>query len=210
MRPHGFVPALEEAGEVDALARFMLAGAATFRSEWQDAGTIAVNVSLRSLANDELVGDLVDQVSAGRLDPRGLILDVTSPVPADDSHNAVEHLTQLHACGFAISIDSYGHGYLSMQQLVDVPFTQLRIAPALMECARRHESARTILGSSIGAAHGAGIEVIAEKMETGEDWDLMAELGCDIAQGNYIAEPMAGRDFLEWLSAQQGERARRS
>jgi EAL domain-containing protein (putative c-di-GMP-specific phosphodiesterase class I) len=73
-----------------------------------------------------------------------------------------------------------------------------------MECARRHESARAILGSSIGAAHGAGISVIAEKMETAEDWDLMAELGCDIAQGKYIAEPMAGRDFIAWLGVQRG------
>src|SRR5687768_2023477 len=210
VRPHGFVPALEDAGEIDALARFMLAGAAAFRAEWQNtghAGTIAVNVSLRSLANAELVGDLVEQVSAGRLDPRGLILDVTSPVPADDSHDAVEHLAQLNASGFAISIDSYGHGYLSMQQLVDVPFTHLRIAPALTECARRHDSARSILSSSIAAAHAAGIDVIGEKLETLEDWDLMAAIGCDIAQGNYIAEPMAGRDFLAWLKVQHGTRA---
>lgn len=210
VRPHGFMPALEEAGELDALARFMLGAAAAFLGEWRHAaqpGTIAVNISLRSLANADLLAHLVDEVSAGRLDPRGLILDVTSPVPADDSHNAVEHLRLLHARGFAVSIDSYGHGYLSMQQLVDVPFTQLRIAPALMECARRHESAREILASSIAAAHSAGIEVIAEKIETAQDWDLAAELGCDIGQGNYIAEPMAGRDFVSWLDTQQGARA---
>ena len=209
VRPRGFVPVLEQAGEVDALARFMLAGAAGFRARWGSsgsAGTISVNVSLRSLANGELVHVLAEQVSAGTLDPAGLILDVTSPVPADNSHAAVEHLIALYERGFAISIDSYGHGYLSMQQLVDVPFTQLKIASALMECARRHDSARSILASSIGAAHGAGIEVIAEKMETLDDWTLMAEVGCDIAQGNYIAQPMAGADFLTWLREQQGGR----
>jgi EAL domain-containing protein (putative c-di-GMP-specific phosphodiesterase class I) len=210
VRPHGFVPALEEAGESEALARFMLVRASAFLNEWRhagDPGTIAVNVSLRSLANSALVGDLVDEVHAGRLDARGLIIDVTSPVPADSSHSAVEHLAVLHACGFAVSIDSYGHGYLSMQQLVDVPFSQLRIAPALMECARRYESARAILASSIEAAHSAHIEVIAEKMENAEDWDLMADLGCDVAQGNYVAEPMTGSDFLDWLRSQQGARA---
>ena len=153
------------------------------------------------------MGDLVDEVRTGRLDAHGLVIDVTSPVPAESSHNAVEHLAMLHARGFAVSIDSYGHGYLSMQQLVDVPFTQLRIAPALMECARRHESARSILASSIAAGHSAHVEVIAEKMESAEDWDLMADLGCDVAQGNYIAEPMAAGDFLEWLGLQQGARA---
>lgn len=135
VRPHGFVPALEEAGESDALTRFMLARASGFLSDWRQAGepgTIAVNMSLQSLARSELVGDLLDEVRTGRLEPRSLTIDVTAPVPAETSHNAVEHLAMLHARGFAVSIDSYGQGYLSMQQLVDVPFTQLRIAPALM------------------------------------------------------------------------------
>lgn len=205
VRPHGFVPALEEAGEPDALTRFMLTAAAALRERWRargDAGSIAVSVSLRSLAGEQLIGDLVDAMESGELDPRGLVLDVTAPVPAHDAHGAVEHIMELHARGFAISVDSYGHGYLSMQQLVDVPFTQLKIAAALTECARRHESARSILASSVAAARIAGVDVIAERLETREDWDLMTGIGCDMAQGNYIAEPMAAGDFLQWLQQQ--------
>ena len=210
VRPHSFVAALEEAGDVDALMQLMLTSAAQLRATLPEADrgvTIAVNVSLRSLADKNLVERIVELVTQGRVDPHGMTLDVTSPVPAPDSHRAIEHLAHLHALGFPVSIDSYGHGYLSMQQLLAVPFSQLKIAPALMECARRHAAAREILASSIAAARSAGVEVIAGRLESSEDWDLMAGLGCDIAQGNYIAEPMAAGDYLEWLKLQRMPRA---
>lgn len=206
VRPHSFVAVLEEAGEVDALAQLMLSRATHFGSTLPvvDRGlAIAVNVSLRSLAAKSLVERIVEAVTRGCIDPHRIILDVTSPVPPGDSHSAIDHLASLHALGFAVSIDSYGHGYLSMQQLLAVAFSQLKIAPALMECARRHGAARDILASSIAAAHSAGIEVIAGRLESSEDWDLMAGLGCDIAQGNYIAKPMSGSDYVEWLKLQQ-------
>ena len=101
--------------------------------------------------------------------------------------------------GFGLSIDDYGTGYSSMQQLTRIAFTELKIDQSFVANAVQQESARVILESSLDMAKKLNITAVAEGVETQADWNLLRELGCGLAQGYFIARPMEAGTYLDWV-----------
>ena len=101
--------------------------------------------------------------------------------------------------GFGLSIDDYGTGYSSMQQLTRIPFTELKIDQSFVRNASTQPSNRAMLESSLEMAAKLKIAAVAEGVETQADWDLLLELGCPLGQGYFIARPMQAAEFLRWL-----------
>jgi EAL domain-containing protein (putative c-di-GMP-specific phosphodiesterase class I) len=101
--------------------------------------------------------------------------------------------------GFGLSIDDFGTGYSSMEQLTRIPFTELKIDRAFVANAVTHEAARAMLTSSLQIARQLKIKAVAEGVETQQEWDLLQELGCDLAQGYFIARPMEASVYVSWL-----------
>ena len=86
-----------------------------------------------------------------------------------------------------------------MEQLSRVAFTELKIDRSFVANAAREDSARVILASSLDMARKLGMATVAEGVEVQSEWDLLLELGCGKAQGYWIAHPMEGRAFLDWV-----------
>lgn len=101
--------------------------------------------------------------------------------------------------GFGLSIDDYGTGYSSMQQLGRIPFTELKIDKSFVTDCAKNLQQRVILESSIDMARKLGLKTVAEGIETRSDWNLLKELGCSIAQGYFIAKPLPALQFIEWV-----------
>jgi EAL domain-containing protein (putative c-di-GMP-specific phosphodiesterase class I) len=108
----------------------------------------------------------------------------------------LENLSRLRMKGFGLSIDDYGTGYSSMQRLARAAFTEMKIDRSFVANAAAQQSARIILESSLDMARKLNISSVAEGVETQEDWDLLRQLGCDLAQGYFIAKPMPAEEFL--------------
>jgi EAL domain-containing protein (putative c-di-GMP-specific phosphodiesterase class I) len=106
--------------------------------------------------------------------------------------------------GFGLSIDDYGTGYSSLQQLARIAFTEIKLDQSFIKSAATQQAARTILESSIDMAKKLGIVTVAEGIETEKDWDLLRELGCDLAQGFLIAKPLESSEFLAWARDRPG------
>jgi EAL domain-containing protein (putative c-di-GMP-specific phosphodiesterase class I) len=86
-----------------------------------------------------------------------------------------------------------------MEQLQRIPFSELKIDRAFVKGASTDQFARAILESSIQLARKLDMKIVAEGVESRQDWDLVSELGCDQVQGYYIARPMPIDQFLDWL-----------
>jgi EAL domain-containing protein (putative c-di-GMP-specific phosphodiesterase class I) len=86
-----------------------------------------------------------------------------------------------------------------MQQLTRIPFTELKIDRTFIANAATNEAARLVLKSSLRLARDLSICAVAEGVETREHWDLLQELGCDLAQGYYIAKPMDPAEYMRWM-----------
>lgn len=209
--PGAFIQTLEDSGLIDTLTWAMLKKSAAVCRRWQASGleaTVSVNLSLKSLEDVRLARCVTDLVRAQDLEPRHMVLEVTESAATTDVGKALENLSRLRMKGFGLSIDDYGTGYSSMQQLTRIAFTELKIDRSFVAEASRHESARVILESSLDMARKLGITSVAEGVETQADWDLLRRLGCELAQGYFIARPMDAEAFLKWTHA--GFRKQRS
>lgn len=200
--PNAFIKPLEDNGLIDELMWVMLKKSAAFCSTWRNAGleaTVSVNLSIKSLGDPKLADRVTALVCSQNLDPRRMVLEVTESAATTDVGKALENLARLRMKGFGLSIDDYGTGYSSMQQLTRIAFTELKIDQSFVMNAAKQESARVILESSLDMAKKLNITSVAEGVETQEDWNLLRALGCDLAQGYFIARPMEAEVYLEWV-----------
>lgn len=202
--PYEFIGPMEANGLIDELTWIMLKKTAVFCSKWLAASkpqlsvTVSVNLSVKSLSDARLAEHVMAIVRDTGLDPKHMILEVTESATMSDIGMVLENLSRLRMKGFGLSIDDYGTGYSSMQQLTRIAFTELKIDQSFVANAGRQESARIIIESSLDMAKRLHIVSVAEGIETQMDWDMLRQLGCQVAQGYFVSRPMAAGVFLKW------------
>jgi len=155
-----------------------------------------------NLQHLEFVDQLVTATNTLNIEPGELMLEVTESRLVKDIGNCLEVLTRLRLKGFGLSIDDYGTGYATLEQLERMPFVELKIDRSFVYGAHNDRTKKVILESSVSMAKQLGATVVAEGVETRDDWDLVAALGCDIVQGYYIARPMPADDLVDWIGQQ--------
>ena len=160
---------------------------------------MSVNLSLKSLSDVKIADRVTELVRSQDLEPRHMVLEITESAATTEVGKVLENLARLRMKGFGLSIDDYGTGYSSMQQLTRIAFTELKIDQSFVMNAAKQESARVILGSSLDMAKKLNITAVAEGVETQADWNLLRQLGCDVAQGYFIARPMESGAYLDWV-----------
>jgi EAL domain-containing protein (putative c-di-GMP-specific phosphodiesterase class I)/CheY-like chemotaxis protein len=200
--PYAFIGPLEENGLIDNLTWLMLEKSANLCRDWTSSGldaTVSVNLSLTSLTDPGLADHITEIVQRQGLDPHRMILEVTESAAMTDVGRALENLARLRMKGFGLSIDDYGTGYSSMQQLSRIPFTELKIDQSFVLSAIEKEASKVILASSLDMAKKLKLKAVAEGVETRAHWNLLKSLGCDTAQGYFMAKPMDTRTFTEWV-----------
>lgn len=200
--PYAFISLLEEAGQISELTWLMLAKSARDCRNWRDAGLdldVSVNISVKLLEDPAIADAITWQVTHQGLDPKHVILEITESAAMSSVGHVLENLVRLRMKGFGLSIDDYGTGYSSMQQLTRIPFTELKIDQSFVLHAVHQQSSRMILESSLEMARKLGITSVAEGAETAEDWNLLRDAGCDLVQGYFIAKPMKSSEFPGWV-----------
>lgn len=201
--PSAFIQTLEESGRIDELMWVMLRKSSTACGAWRTGGlqaTVAVNVSATSLGDVQVADRITALLAEEALDPRCVVLEITESAATTHVGAALENLARLRVKGFGLSIDDYGTGYSSMQQLTRVAFTELKIDQSFVLKAATHRSALVILESSLRMARNLKIASVAEGVETRAAFDLLRSLKCDMAQGYFIARPMEASAVLPWAA----------
>ncbi len=207
--PYAFIAQLELNNHIDELTFIMLEKSAAacrlLQSENPDI-TVSVNLSLISLNNTELAHKITRVVKDAGLDPRRMILEITESALMTDVAHALENLARLCMHGFRLSIDDYGTGYSNMQQLTRIAFTELKIDQSFVKEFACNEALRIVVKSSIDMAHKLNVKSVAEGVETQQDLDALKRVGCDMAQGYFIAKPMNLAAFTEFCQKHDATR----
>jgi EAL domain-containing protein (putative c-di-GMP-specific phosphodiesterase class I) len=202
--PYAFVPLLEQNRKMDALTFQMIEKAAAACRVFHRNGneiTVSVNLSLTSLDDPALADRITQIVRRTGIEPRHFMLEITESAAMTDVGHALENLARLCMNGFRLSIDDYGTGYASLQQLTRVAFSELKIDQSFVQEFSENQSLRIVVESSIEMARRLGVKSVAEGVETRQDWDALRSMGCDLAQGYYIARPMNVEAFLKFCAA---------
>ncbi len=202
--PYAFIPLLEQSGNIDALTFLMLEKSALACRRWRAAGVdcnVSVNLSLASLADTSLADRITQIVRGAGLAPHDMTLEVTETTAMTDVAPALENLTRLRMHGFGLSIDDYGTGFSSMQQLTRVPFTELKIDQSFVRGFGANSRLRPIVESSVEMARRLNIKSVAEGAESQADWDALKAIGCDLVQGYFVARPLDEAAFVQFFES---------
>jgi len=200
--PDEFVPLAERTGLVHRLTAFVLREALDQVAEWWAHGLqvpVAVNVSMRDLQETDLAGLVAAELDAHHLPPTALVLEVTESVLAQDPGRAVATLRELADLGVSSSLDDFGTGYSSLLLLERLPVAEIKIDRSFVRRLDEEGGDPAMVRSIVGFAHGLGLSVVAEGVETSAAWKLLREMGCDVAQGYRVARPMATASATQWL-----------
>lgn len=161
---------------------------------------MSVNISPQILDQLDLPETLVRLAQKYRLPPQRIIIEVTESSLMSDIAASIEILSRIRLKGFGLSIDDYGTGYSSLEKLRQIPFTELKIDKSFILHATDDEANKIILESVVDLAKRLRLRCVAEGVEQKSDWELVKSLGCDNAQGFYIARPIRADKFLNWAT----------
>ncbi|HEY4640319.1 MAG TPA: EAL domain-containing protein, partial [Thermoanaerobaculia bacterium] len=171
--------------------------------EWQDAGApihLAVNLSAKSLQEQTLPAKINDVLKKWDIDPRFLKIEITeSSIMADPAH-ALAIMSMLQSMGVRLSVDDFGTGYSSLTHLRQLPIDEIKIDKSFVSGMTTSDADAAIVRTVIDLAHNLGKQVCAEGVENEETWRRLCDMGCDLAQGFWIARPLSGRDLMQWLT----------
>jgi EAL domain-containing protein (putative c-di-GMP-specific phosphodiesterase class I) len=203
--PYFFIGPMEEGGLIDELTWVMVAKSVRQSCRWAQgspplAVTISINLSAKSLGDPSVADRISKIVRDEGADPGSFVLEVTESAAVAHVAETLETLARLRMRGFHLSIDDYGTGYSSLQQLSRIAFTELKVDQSFVMSALEVEASRVILESSLDMARRLKVRSVAEGVETRALWDLLLALGCDIAQGYFIARPLDAAAFTAWAA----------
>lgn len=206
--PGTFIPIAEETGLVVPIGKWVLNQACEQLATWRRAGyrnlRMAVNVSTLQFEREDWIETISDALKKYDLPPSSLELELTESVVMKNCESASERLAQLRALGISSAIDDFGTGYSSLKYLQNLPIDTLKIDQAFvrnLDPLSNGESGNgAIIRAIVTLAQQLGLRVVAEGVETEEEFELLRRLGCDLVQGYLFAKPMTVQDCNLFLS----------
>ena len=197
--PKQFIKLAEQSGLIDGLTKLVYDKGMDQAKQWLDRGInvkVSLNAAAESLEQLDFADFVIQLVKKKRIPPQNVVIEVTETQLMENVR------LQLH--GIGLSIDDFGKGYSTLEQLERIPFTELKIDRDFVTGVEKNSSSTAILEATIDLAKKLRIETVAEGVETGDDWDLVAAMGCDDAQGFYISPGLTANEFEKWYVERGG------
>jgi EAL domain-containing protein (putative c-di-GMP-specific phosphodiesterase class I) len=202
--PDQFIAVAEQTGLIRALTYWVMEAAVKQSYNFRRAGytiPVAINLSTLNLVDPRLPARLQNHCLTWGIDPGTIELEITESSLMQDPAGTFQVLRRLNEMGHLLYIDDFGTGYSSLGYLKKLPVDALKIDKSFVLDMLSDKDAEQIVRSTIDLAHDLGLKVVAEGVETSDALDKLALLGCDMAQGYFVAHPMAADKVLEWLAA---------
>lgn len=200
--PGCFIPAMEEHDLITELTLHMLQTSLQQWLRWARFGLrlpLSINLSALSLRGKTLVPAIDAIIKAARVPARYITFEITETAVAEHLAEAVGIAAQLRLCGFGLSIDDFGTGFASMQQLTRFPFTELKIDRSLVTGVSNKPHLEAIFESIVQLAGRLQLITVAEGIESEPDQQFVAERGCVLGQGFLYAKPLDAAALESWI-----------
>jgi EAL domain-containing protein (putative c-di-GMP-specific phosphodiesterase class I)/FixJ family two-component response regulator len=198
--PDEFIPFTEENGLIDALTEQVFdQSLAWFSKSFPHLKLeLSLNLSARTLVDIQMADRLSTLSRKFQVDSEHIVLELTETRAMVDPVLSLDLMTRFRMKGFQLSIDDFGTGYSSMVQLVRLPFSEIKVDKSFVVRAQQSQESRSVIRSIVDLGHSLGLMVTAEGVEDRETLDYLIGLGCDLAQGYFIARPMSGETARLW------------
>ncbi|HEX7009719.1 MAG TPA: EAL domain-containing protein [Phycisphaeraceae bacterium] len=194
--PSVFIPIAEETGLIVPIGQWVLGEAIRCAKAWRTrypaapAFTISVNLSPIQISHPNLVQQIRGLLEGAGLDPQTLCLEITESAVIENDQQAISVLEQLRALRIRSLMDDFGTGYSSLSYLHRLPVDVVKIDQSFTHELTKRRETRAVVQAIVDLVHGLGKSVVAEGIETPEQIIHLQAIGCDYAQGYYLAQPL--------------------
>ncbi len=190
LAPKQFMPVLENSDLVGPFTRLMIDKALAVATAWDPSVRIAVNLSPRSLLDDELPAQVAELLARHALPPGQLVLEITETLVVPEQDAVTRVLGELQRIGVQLSVDDFGTGYSSLKFLTRVHVDEVKVDRSFVRRMVESPEAMAIVRTTVELARELGVRVVAEGVETAEQRRVLTDLGCTAAQGFHFFAPM--------------------
>lgn len=201
--PGQFIPLAEESGLIVEIGKWVLKTACAQNRRWQEQGfplmRVAVNLSARQFMHEHLLRDITETVSETGLTPDCLEIEITESMGMQNAEQAIMLLWKLKNMGIHLSIDDFGTGYSSLAYLKRLPVDCVKIDRSFIKDIPREVDDMAITTGIISLAHSLRLKVVAEGVETIEQYEFLRKNGCDEIQGYFFSKPLPVEEITALL-----------
>jgi diguanylate cyclase len=211
--PEVFIPLAERSGLINGLGNWVINEVCRQMLAWSQEGmrmSVAINLSVHQLRQDDLVDSIRQALKRYRLEPSQLICELTESVAMNDIEATQSFFRKLAVIGVGLSIDDFGTGYSSLSYLRQLPARQLKIDRSFINDLETNNEARAIVKAVINLAHVLDLSVVAEGVETEGQRKILEELKCDELQGFFFSRPMLEDKMVIWVDKQEAAATRKA
>ncbi len=202
--PDEFIPITEQTGHIVQIGQYVLTGALAMVAQWQKKSRqefkIAINLSPRQFRDPNLLQHIEDTLQQSGVSGPSLELEITEGVLMSGDTYIDKILTCLKNLDIDIAMDDFGTGYSSLSYLRTYPFNTLKIDRSFINDMTEDPADRELVNAIIAMAHVLGLKVVAEGVETEEQFAYLVERGCDLAQGYLFSKPVSSEEFSNLIS----------
>ncbi len=202
--PAQFIPLAEQSGLIYTIGEWVLREACRFARRLADQGWgnvyVSVNVSPYQLCSDLFIDNIRGALNDFGVEPRRLELEITETSLLALLEESTRRLDQLHAMGVRLALDDFGTGYSSLNYLLHLPVNTLKIDKSFIEMIPVDGAHKAIIGSVVNMAHTMQMSVVAEGVETHEQFIFLDRICCDCVQGYFFSRPVPEEETVRFLS----------
>ncbi|AAQ58708.1 EAL domain-containing protein [Chromobacterium violaceum] len=201
--PVRFIQVAEERGFIVQIGNWVIAEATRQLVEWRRAGlpelTLAINLSALQFRQPDLALQVKQALESSGLPGHALDIEVTESIIMEDAQATIQTIDNMKNMGLRLSIDDFGTGYSSLSYLKRFKADKLKIDRSFVRDIPQDADDSAIARAIINMAKNLNMQVVAEGVETMEQWQFLEQEGCDFVQGYLIAKPLPADDFAELL-----------
>jgi diguanylate cyclase (GGDEF)-like protein len=204
--PSAFIPVAEQTGMIVPLTLWVVRQACMQLREWDATPATrglaaAINISGRLVLEPGIGSAIARELYHAGIDPHRVVLEITESLLMEDRPQAVQTLCQLRALGMRLSVDDFGTGYSSLSRLNTLPIDEVKIDQSFIAQLAEGGAGDTIVRATVAMAHGLGLRVVAEGVETAHQLEALRDVACDEAQGYLFGRPVAADDVCGVITA---------
>lgn len=198
--PDRFIAVAEESDLIGEIGEWIIREACRQQVKLEEQGYpdlfMAVNVSVKQLESEDFTGIVENAMSHCGMKPHNLEIEVTESIQVNNTEKCIERLTQLKNLGVSIAMDDFGTGYSSLAQLSRLPLDKLKIDRSFIV---EMDSNLPLIGIIMAMANSLHLKVVAEGVETQEQYQRLKDSQCDFIQGYLFSKPLSPEDLLQLL-----------
>lgn len=199
--PKEFIPAISQNSMHDELTKQVLAQVASLQAQATNAnkpiGRVSINITTNQLHDRTFCENFLHWLSVNDLDPNSICLEVSERESIDNILSCKSNIHYLHKQGVNFALDNFGTGNTSLTQLAELPIDYLKIDRAIIQNIDRNKPMQALSASLINMAHKLGMKVVAEGVETQEEFYVLRAFDCDFYQGYYFGQPCNSQTLMQ-------------